>query len=300
MNLEDKIRYNKNSAIDFGWSPEWFGLHIQQFDQQLIEIIEEFQYQNDLIADGLIGESTFRRLYTYISQDQIDINQTSTAKENAHIVFRGKEYQIMWSKVVLWDDENGLKCKSKKSPRRKPLYFVNHWDVCLSSSSMARVLESRSLGVHFAIDNDATIYQLADMEDICWHAGGHNRKSIVVEISNAYNIKYQDWYASKGFGDRPIKNNVYVHGKRLKAHLGFYPDQINALSALWAAVSLATGIPLQVPNTPDRVDHFAASGSFTGFCGHYHLTKRKIDPAGLDFHLVQDKAALIKVAMNRG
>ena len=299
MTLEEKIAYNKHSALDFGWTPEWFGLHIEQFDQRLIEIIEEFQYENDLGVDGLIGESTFRRLYTYISQDQIDINNVDTAKENANIIFAGKEYPILWSKVVLWDEPGGLTCRSKKKKGRKPKYFVNHWDVCLSSSSMARVLKARSLGVHFAIDNDSTIYQLCDMEDVAFHAGGgHNNKSIGVELSNAYSLKYQDWYIKKGFGKRPIENNVYVHGKRLKAHLGFYPDQLNALSALWAAVSNATGIPLQVPNTSDRVDHFAASGSFTGFLGHLHLTKRKIDPAGLDFHHIQDKAALIKVAMS--
>jgi hypothetical protein len=299
MSLEEKIKYNRASAFDFGWSPEWFGLHIEQFDQRLIEIIEEFQFANDLDPDGMIGPSTFRRLYTYVSQDEAEHNIKIEAKENAKIIFRGKEYPIMWSKVVLWTDENGLKCKSKKSRKRAPSYFVNHWDVCLSSKQMTKVLSVRALGVHFAIDNDSTIYQLCDMEDLAFHAGGHNSKSIGVEISNAYSIDYNDWYEKKGFGKRPVINNAYVHGKRLKAHLGFYPDQIRALAALWAAVSCATGIPLQVPNSPDTVDHFAASGSFKGFCGHYHLTKRKIDPAGLDFHAVQDWASLIKVAMTK-
>ena len=299
MTIEEKIAYNKHSALDFGWTPEWFGLHIEQFDQRLIEIIEEFQYEHDLEVDGLLGESSFRRLYTYISQDKVDFENKNKTKEQAKIIFRGEEYPIMWSKVVLWNEEGGLSCKSRKSKGRSPSYFVNHWDVCLSSSSMARVLKARSLGVHFSIDNDGTIFQLCDMEDIAFHAGGHNRKSIGLEISNAYSLKYQDWYIKKGFGKRPIQSNDYVHGKRLKSHLGFYDHQLDAACALWAAVSLATGIPLQVPSTLDAVDHVAASGSFEGFCGHYHLTKRKIDPAGTDFHLLQDKASLIKVAMKR-
>lgn len=298
MKLEEKIKYNKASAYDYGWSPEWFGLHIEQFDQRLIEIIEEFQYANDLDPDGMIGPSTFRRLYTYVSQDEAEHNIKIDAKENPSIIFRGEKHPIMWSKVVLWNEKNGLTCKSKKSRNRKVSYFVNHWDVCLSSKQMAKVLRVRSLGVHFAIDNDATIYQLCDIEDLAFHAGGHNSKSIGVELSNAYSLDYNSWYEKKGFGKRPVINSAYVHGRRLKAHLGFYPEQLQALCSLWAAVSLATGIPLRIPKMENKVDLLASSGDFIGFCAHYHLTRKKIDPAGLNFHAIQDRAALIKLAMS--
>ena len=69
--------------------------------------------------------------------------------------------------------------------------------------------------------------------------------------------------------------------------MGFYPVQLEALKALMKAVHKATGIPLQAPldrsgKTNTKVSKKAAEGRFEGFISHYHLTKRKIDCAGLD------------------
>ena len=55
---------------------------------------------------------------------------------------------------------------------RNPSFFVCHWDVCLSSKMCHRVLKQRGISVHFAIDNDGTIYQFMDMNDVAYHAGG--------------------------------------------------------------------------------------------------------------------------------
>ena len=294
MTDEQKIRYNRNSAVQRGWSPSW--LDANDFDDDLIKKIIQFQNEFDLDEDGLVGPSTYRRLFTQFMGDRSDEPVYVQAKEKSSIRYRGKDFPIMWSKVVLWDDPGGLECRSRISGRR-PKYFVNHWDVCLNSKTCAKVLAKRNLGVHFCIDNDGTIYQLAPMENICYHAKKHNQKSIGVEISNAYSLKYQEWYRKNGYGKRPVITEGHVHGKSLKPFLGFYPHQIQALAALWAAVSCATGIPLKVPNKNNEVDHYAASGSFEGFVGHYHLTRRKIDPAGIDFHQVMDMAILIKLQM---
>ena len=300
--LDDKIKYNKSSADDFGWSPEWFGLAIDQFDQKLIEIIEEFQTGYDLEADGMVGPSTFRRLYAYISLEQAEKDQIQIESTiDNYIYYNGVPQKIMWSKVVNWFDEGGLTCKSRKSSVKKTM-FINHWDVCVNSRQMARVLKARSLGVHFAIDYDGCIYGLCDMSEIAYHAAGHNSHAIGVEICNPYALHYQDYYKKTPFGERPVITNDYVHGKKLKPHLGFYKHQLDALAALWSAVSLSTGIPLQVPNNPDRVDHFVASGSYTGFVKHLNTTRRKIDPGGqksLDMHEIQEKAILIKLAMQK-
>jgi len=128
-----------------------------------------------------------------------------------------------------------------------------------------------------------------DMNDVAWHAGGKtwNDRSLGVEISNAYYTKYQNWYESRDFGKRPVITDAYVHGKKLKEHLGFYPVQLEALKALMKAVHKATGIPLQAPldragKTNTKVSKKCAEGRFEGFISHYHLTTRKIDCAGLD------------------
>ena len=127
------------------------------------------------------------------------------------------------------------------------------------------------------------------MNDVAWHAGGKtwNNRSIGVEITNAYYPKYQNWYERKGFGERPVVKDAYVHGKKLEEHLGFYPVQIEALKMLMKAVHEATGIPLETPlnrsgNTNTKVSKKCAEGRFEGFISHYHLTTRKIDCAGLD------------------
>jgi hypothetical protein len=108
-----------------------------------------------------------------------------------------------------------------------------------------------------------------------------------VEISNAYYPKHQDWYVKQGLGERPMINDAVVHGQKLDPFTGFYPVQLEALKALMKSINKATGIPLKTPldrskGTNTTVSKKAAEGRFEGFVSHYHLTKRKIDCAGLD------------------
>ena len=202
---------------------------------------------------------------------------------------------------MLWDEDDGLTTDDGNyydyagKPDRKPTMFVNHWDVCLSSESCAKVLSRRGISVHFCIDNDGTIYQLLDTQHGAWHAGSGkaNHKSIGVEISNAYYTKHQDWYKKNGFGERPLQDGAWVHGRKLDPFLDFYPIQIEALKALWKAVHSGLGIELEAPErngvTSTTVDSEASRGTFKGFVSHYHLTKRKIDCAGLDICSLLDE-----------
>jgi hypothetical protein len=122
-----------------------------------------------------------------------------------------------------------------------------------------------------------------------WHCSKSqgNRKSIGIEISNAYYPKYQDWYVRNGFGERPFQENGEVHGRTLDPFLWFYPVQIDALKALWKAVHEGLGIPLEYPKNDDgthctTVHSGCEKGAFQGFCNHYNFVKTKIDCAGLD------------------
>ena len=188
-------------------------------------------------------------------------------------------FSLKSNKGTYWD-------YSGRTPRDVTM-FVNHWDVCLNSKSCAKILNRRGISVHFCIDNDGTIYQLADMQHGCWHAGHHkiNGNSVGVEISNAYYLKYQDWYTAR-FGPRPIVSDAVVHGRTLESHLDFYPVQIEALKALWEAVANACDLPLEAPTKNGELDtgvnNDVKSGKFKGFINHYNITDRKIDCAGLD------------------
>ena len=289
--MEDKIFYNEGSAAKLGWTPDWFGCN--KFNEKLLTAIEKFQEEHELTVDGCCGPNTYRRIFNHRVANLED-HQPMGHKNNTEsfIIYNSDYHPIEWPKVKLFFEGGGLRLTSGFKPmryKRDPKFFVCRWDVCLSSETCHRVLQKRGISVHFAIDNDGTIYQFMDMNDVAWHAGGKtwNDRSVGVEISNAYYTKYQNWYEKRDYGKRPIVKDAYVHGKKLREHLGFYPVQIEALKALMKAVHKATGIPLLAPldrsgKTNTRVSKKCADGRFEGFISHYHLTTRKIDCAGLD------------------
>jgi hypothetical protein len=298
----DREFYNEASASKLGWEPQWFGC--STFDDRLTKAIRKFQRQNDLTADGLCGPTTFRRIWTHREANIDDYRDIEVVeKDGAAIVHNGKFFPIEWKKVVLWSDNpGGIPCKEGTyssyagHPDRKPSFFVTHWDVCLDSRSCMRVLSRRGISIHYTIDNDGTIRQHLDTQHAAWHAGGRkwNHSSIGVEISNAYSLKYQNRYVSRGFGERPIEDNAWVHGKKLKPFLGFYPVQLQALKALYKAINKATGIPLETPldrsgNMLTKVSSVAKANKFKGFVSHYHLTNGKIDCAGLDIQKILEE-----------
>jgi hypothetical protein len=292
----DKDFYNKSSSDSLGWSPEWFGAEF--FDEDLVLKVKKWQRERGLLADGLVGPTSYRRIWTEreasISEHKPEHRAIPYYGDNV-IVHNGNSIPIEWDKVILWDEDDGLRAKPGTyynyggEADRKPNFFVNHWDVCLSSESCSRVLDKRGISVHFCIDNDGTIFQLLDTQHGAWHAGNRtaNKRSIGVEISNAYYPKYQDWYVKNGFGKRPLMSDAPVHGGRLGDFLWFYPAQIEALKALWKAISAGLDIPMEYPKNAagelsTSVHDGCAKATFDGFCNHYNLSRRKIDCAGLE------------------
>jgi hypothetical protein len=289
----DKDFYNSSSSKKLGWLPSWFGCNY--FDDELVKAVKKWQRKNNLKADGLVGPMTYRRVWTE-REDEISNYQPTSRCPHArkkYIVHNGNFIPIKWDKVILWDEDDGLKSKKgcytdlSGKDDRDPTFFVNHWDVCLSAESCSSVLNRRGISVHFCIDNDGTIYQLLDTQHKAFHAGSANSKSIGVEISNAYYTKYQSWYERNGFGPRPIKENAKVHGVKLPKFLDFYPVQLEALKALWLAIHEGIGIPLEYPETSSGdfdmgVNSDCKRNKFKGFCNHYNISRRKLDCAGLD------------------
>ena len=295
----DKHFYNEASAKKLGWEPSWFDE--KYFDDKLVRAIKKWQRDRGLSADGLCGPMTFRRLWTE-RQAEIDEHKPESPQYSNYIVYNGNFHPIEWDKFVLWSEKGGIETPRGNyydyscRPKRNIRYFVNHWDVCLNSKSCQAVLNKRGASVHFLIDNDGTIYQTLDLQHAAWHAGSArtNRPSVGVEISNAYYPKYQDWYVKNGYGERPIKDGIWVHGTKLDPFLGFYPKQIEALKALWKAIHGAADIPYETPTkqngkTETKYVQDVAYGSFSGFVSHYHVSKNKIDCAGLDLKTLLDE-----------
>jgi len=293
----DKVFYNEGSAAKLGWEPGWFGC--DEFDDDLVEAIAKYQKENGMTADGLCGPGTFRSIYNDRMSDLEEYRPADASPGEKFIISNGDYFPIDWPKVKLFFEGDGLKLTKgfrKHVGERNPSFFVCHWDVCLSSKTCHRVLEKRGISVHFAIDNDGTIYQFMDMNDIAWHAGGKtwNDRSIGVEIANAYYPKHQAWYVKQGLGERPMVEGAVCHGSKMKPFMDFYPEQYAALKALMKAVHNATGIPLEAPldrsgNTNTTVSKKCADGRFKGFMSHYHLKRGKIDCANLDLKAIMEE-----------
>jgi len=269
-----KIRFNKKSSKKLGWTPEWFGL--SEFDADLIDEVLIFQKNHDLKQDGMVGINTFRRLQLY--------REANIFGDENKILINGKKHAIGWHKVKL--DLMPSNCYRTVRTTRKPHVIVTHFDVCTSAESCKRVLEKRGISTHFAIDNDGTIIQLVDTNNIAWHAKSANKYAIGIDISSAYYMRYFKTYTKKGLEPRPIIRDSVVHGRRLEAHLGYYPEQIQAYKALVRYLCKAYNIPLDYPKDANgklstTVNKDAAKNKFRGIVNHYNLTRNKIDTVGL-------------------
>jgi len=269
-------RYNKKSSKDFGWSPSWLGMN--EFNDDLHNAIIRFQVEHDLKPDGYVGINTFRRL-------QISHEAAMASPEGQNnVLIRDRLKPIAWHKTK--KDLLPPNCYKNHKKERKPHVIVTHWDVCTSAASCKRVLEKRNISTHFVIDNDGTIVQLVDTNNIAWHAKGANKYSIGVDISCAYYTKYMSVYTKKGLGQRPLLSNSTVHGRKLPTHMGYYPIQIQAYTALIRFLCETYGIPLDYPKDDEgflctTVHKQSADNKFAGVVNHYNLTKNKIDTAGL-------------------
>ncbi|MCZ6807358.1 MAG: N-acetylmuramoyl-L-alanine amidase [Deltaproteobacteria bacterium] len=296
--ISKEVLYNRASEVKLGWKPSWFGG--SRNDETLVEHVKTWQRKVGLAADGMVGYTSYRRIHAEReAAAPVATIVRVRERDSRSIIYNGVAFPIQWKKVVLWNEQGGHVCKpgtfrSRAGRARRPIRcFVNHWDATTSARACARALEDRGLSVHFCLDNDGTIYQLVDMQHIAWHARGLNTWSVGVEISDAYYLKYQHYYERHGFGKRPTWHNQEVHKRPMKDFLGFYPAQLEALKALWHAVHVAAGIPLEVPTNEDGkaitgLDRRVIDKEFRGFVCHYHLNPDKIDCAGLDLVTIRD------------
>ena len=294
----DKVFYNQASEAKLGWNPSWF--ECEYNDESLLQAVRKWQKDRGLSADGLVGPMTYRRIWTEREATISDWMDNLPLRKHfkaggKHIVHNGNFIPIEWDKVILWDEPGGLKIEPGRyydnsgKEDRKPGMFVNHWDVCLSANTCVKILNKRGISVHFCLDNDGTIYQILDTQHGAWHCSKRkgNENSVGIEISNAYYPKYQDQYVQQGLGPRPLMTGARVHGQKLDPFTWFYPAQIEALKALWKAIHIGLGIPLDYPALSDgslntSVHKDCVSGKFKGYVNHYNFVRSKIDCAGLD------------------
>ena len=148
MAVKDKDFYNEASAQKLGWVPQWFGA--QEFGDQLLKKVKEFQKEHGLSPDGLVGPVTFRRAYTELEARRALLDSMREGKheefEAPHIVCAGRPVPIEWDKVGTMRDEGSLvlprNCYKAVSSDRTPTMIVTHWDAALSAASCCVVYSS--------------------------------------------------------------------------------------------------------------------------------------------------------------
>lgn len=157
----------------------------------------------------------------------------------------------------------------------------------------------RFLSVQCAIEDDGRVYQFLDPVEIAWHAGRANKRSFGVECClrpdadanpNYYSIENQ-----KRRGNLPhavMHQTIQGMTKRTFA----MPDkQIDSLARVCAAVWIEAGHadPPMFPRVPENggpipYEYVDGSLDHIGLVGHFHLTRKKWDPAGIDLARLEE------------
>lgn len=204
--------------------------------------------------------------------------------DDGDIILDGDQKEVNFSKT---DTDSysfsGDNIRSENRTKEEVNKVIIHWDAALNVDDQHRTLQNKGLSTHFGIGNDGTIYQFLDpSRAVAYHASPHNSDSIGIDISNAVYKKYQQTYIDRGHGERPIITNSKVHGRKYQGgeHLGYYEEQIEALSALMSRLLQFYNIPTQAPSHYNLIKDV---GELEGVFGHLHVDPEKFDPAGLNF-----------------
>ncbi len=135
-----------------------------------------------------------------------------------------------------------------------------------------RVLKERGLSVHFLIDRQGVVWQYADAALRCAHVGPGNARTIGIEMTNAANGK----------------STVYppyvetIHGKRFRC-TPFSPEQTATAKVLVKALCDAYGLPFATPSISTVLEPKVLR-EYRGVLGHFHFTRRKVDPGNKLLH----------------
>lgn len=199
-------------------------------------------------------------------------------------------------RVLTWHD-HGVEFRAGEGFNKRRRSTIDlcvwHWSGGENEPlTMVRTLRKRKLGIEFAIGSTGVVYQFCDpMRVDTADAGPVNARSVGVEVIN-YGVRSfsreDDAFRAGGLlipkrGVGRTRSEHTIHGRRHTV-ASFYPAQIAAAQALADALSRALPIPPQVPLDDSRnwvIDHALSAdalGAFSGHVGHYHVSKRKLDP----------------------
>lgn len=183
-----------------------------------------------------------------------------------------------------WDPKNDKRnCRTRTEPIEGCV--VHHQGGEGDADNVFNVLDKRPrrkrkgfsyLSVHFEIDQNGLITQLADLDTVCKHAGNANGWSWGTEIANVgYGRCHPSWPRDE-YEDM-------MHGRR-KLFRAFYQAQKESAAKLIEAVHTIIGLGFRIPcGGPDYlpIREELADEKMDGYdiFAHYMLTDNKADPA---------------------
>jgi hypothetical protein len=198
-----------------------------------------------------------------------------------HLIRRGAQVPVPFDVVSY--AESGLEFVGR--PRVATKYCVAHWTGAENAPSamyfnmLNRTINGKRapLSIHLCVDQLGAIYQMADLETRCVHAGDANAFSVGIEFIGRGNATH---LPAKGIRRERVTETI--QGVRVK-YDELLPAQITSGVALLEALCDLYELPLRVP---ENVDHSVRAkalsadelGVFRGVIGHLHVQEGKTDP----------------------
>lgn len=147
-----------------------------------------------------------------------------------------------------------------------------------------QTLQERGLSVHFVIESDGTIWQLADAALRCAHAGTANGYSVGIEIVNHAGPKNLPRDALR----EVVREEI--HGVERDATT-FTVAQVQSALALTHALCRAYGLPHRVPEEEGKLITTVlpkeVRDEYRGVLGHFHVKETKRDPGLVVLRAIQ-------------
>lgn len=252
--------------------------------------IKKLQKRLGIKVDGYCGPTTIEA----IAKEHLARLRANNKIEEGYIVIGPKIYLINIPTVTYIDD---FKIGDTTARVRKEIIYqvVLHHDVTFNAVTTEKILQGRGYSTHFIVDGDreGTIYQCHNpTTKVTFHAGVTNARSIGIDLNNPVELQYAKRDAQLRGRKRPIIKTK-VHDREFEM-LGYFESQYTSLNSLLQLIVDHIKIEERFPTGPeDRpfmrnndVAYFSTIRnpiSYRGIIGHYHITKRKIDPGTLEW-----------------
>jgi N-acetyl-anhydromuramyl-L-alanine amidase AmpD len=140
------------------------------------------------------------------------------------------------------------------------------------AAGVFETLRERGLSVHFVVEADGTVWQFADCDRRCSHAGPANGWSIGIEIVNPAGATL----SAKDSADGRTVAECSIRGRRVR-HASFTAAQTRSALALTRAVCAAWGLPFRA-RAGEGTATARELADFRGVLGHYEISDQKTDP----------------------